>query len=186
MATLILSSIGFEGRHGASAAERRTTRRFEVDVEIETRLEKAENSDRLADTLDVRDIAEVIVSIGWASRTTCWTSLARRMVNALLAKVPSARIRLELRKLSPPYCGRQPGALGRAHHVGLARAGIEEERRPPHPARRRAGLSPRGEAPESGGGRPWVGGERFFPGRGAEGALYLSPWGEVAAVCGGG
>ena len=112
MATLILSRIGFEGRHGAFASERRTTRRFEVDVEIETRLEKAENSDRLADTVDVRDIAEVIVSIGVGEPHKLLESLARRMVNALLAKAPSARIRLELRKLSPPYCAGNPAHSG--------------------------------------------------------------------------
>jgi len=108
MATLIVSGIGFEGRHGASAAERRTTRRFEVDVEIEARLDAAESSDRLADTIDFRDIAEVVVSIGVGEPHHLLESLARRMVKALQAKAPSARIRLELRKLAPPYCAGNP------------------------------------------------------------------------------
>ena len=63
MATLILNKIGFEGRHGASAAERRTSRRFEVDVEIEA-IVGGETSDRLADTIDFRFIAETVVGIG--------------------------------------------------------------------------------------------------------------------------
>ena len=112
MATLILSKIGFEGRHGASAAERRTTRRFEVDVEIDTRTDSAEASDRLADTLDFRDIAEAIVTIGVGEPHHLLESLARRMVNALQAKVPAARIRLELRKLAPPYCAGNPAHAG--------------------------------------------------------------------------
>jgi dihydroneopterin aldolase len=108
LATLILSKIGFEGRHGASAAERRTTRRFEVDVEIDARLDQAENSDRLADTIDVRDIAETIVSIGVGEPHHLLESLARRMVNALQARAPGARVRLELRKMAPPYCPGNP------------------------------------------------------------------------------
>ncbi len=112
MATLILSRIGFEGRHGASAAERRTTRRFEVDVEIETRVDAAETSDRLSDTVDFRDIAEVIVSIGAGEPHRLLESLARRMVTALQAKAPAARIRLELRKLWPPYCAGNPAHAG--------------------------------------------------------------------------
>jgi dihydroneopterin aldolase len=112
MATLILSRIGFEGRHGASAAERRTTRRFEVDVEIDTRLDKAEASDRLGDTIDFRDIAETVVQIGAGEPHHLLESLARRMVKALQAKAPSARIRLELRKLAPPYCAGNPAHSG--------------------------------------------------------------------------
>lgn len=108
MTTVIVAKIGFEGRHGASAAERRTTRRFEVDVEIDSNLEEAEASDRLADTIDFRDIAEAVVTIGVGEPHHLLESLARRMVNALQTRAPGARIRLELRKLSPPYCVGNP------------------------------------------------------------------------------
>ncbi len=112
MATLIVSKIGFEGRHGASAAERQSTRRFEVDVEIDTALDRAEASDRLADTLDFRDITEAVVTIGVGEPHHLLESLARRMVNALQARAPGARVRLELRKLSPPYCAGNPAYSG--------------------------------------------------------------------------
>jgi dihydroneopterin aldolase len=107
VATLILHQIGFEGRHGASAAERRTSRRFEVDVEIEAQV-AGETSDRLPDTIDFRTIAETIVGIGTGEPHRLLESVARRMVSALAAKAPGARIRLELRKLSPPYCAGNP------------------------------------------------------------------------------
>ena len=68
----------------------------------------AETSDRLADTIDFRDIAEAVVSIGVGEPHHLLESLARRMVTALAAKAPGARIRLELRKLSPPYCAGNP------------------------------------------------------------------------------
>jgi 7,8-dihydroneopterin aldolase/epimerase/oxygenase len=108
MSTIVLANIGFEGRHGASAAERRTTRRFEVDVEIDAPLEAAEGSDRLKDTIDFRTIADVVVGLGSGEAHHLLESLARRMVTALAEKAPASRIRLELRKLSPPYCAGNP------------------------------------------------------------------------------
>ena len=95
MATIVLSRIGFEGRHGASAVERRTTRRFEVDVELELPLEVAQSSDRLADTVDFRSIAATVVSLGGGEPHHLLESLADAMATAL-------------RKLSPPYCAGNP------------------------------------------------------------------------------
>jgi dihydroneopterin aldolase len=108
LATVVLSRIGFEGRHGASAVERRTSRRFEVDVEIEAPLDEAEASDRLSDTVDFAMVAECVVSIGTGAVHHLLESLARKMATELAARVPGARIRLELRKLSPPYCAGNP------------------------------------------------------------------------------
>jgi 7,8-dihydroneopterin aldolase/epimerase/oxygenase len=108
LATLVLSRIGFEGRHGASAAERRTTRRFEVDVEIEASVERAEISDRLADTIDFGAVADVIVAIGTGKAHHLLESLAHQMLVALVDRFPHATIRLEVRKLAPPYCAGNP------------------------------------------------------------------------------
>jgi dihydroneopterin aldolase len=102
MPTIVLSRIGFEGRHGNTAAERRSTRRFEVDVELEAALEAAQLSDRLADTIDYSMVAEVIVGIGTGEPHRLLESLARRMVDAVAERVPGAGVRLELRKLNPP------------------------------------------------------------------------------------
>jgi dihydroneopterin aldolase len=108
LATILLSQIGFEGRHGATAPERLTTRKFEVDVEIDAALDAAEGSDKLSDTIDFRDIAEVVVSIGTGEPHHLLESLARRMVEGLLVRAPKTRIRLELRKIAPPYCAGNP------------------------------------------------------------------------------
>jgi dihydroneopterin aldolase len=108
MSTIVVSKIGFEGRHGASAVERKSTRRFEVDVEIDTVLDAAERSDRLADTVDFRAITDAVVTLGTGEPHHLLESLARRMVEAIAVHAPQGRIRLELRKLSPPYCAGNP------------------------------------------------------------------------------
>jgi dihydroneopterin aldolase len=108
MPTLVLSRLGFEGRHGATAAERRGSRRFEVDIEVDAPLETAQTSDRLADTIDYTEVADIIVSIGTGEPHRLLESLARRMLDALAERIPGASFRIELRKLHPPSCAGHP------------------------------------------------------------------------------
>ena len=103
-----LAKIGFDARHGVSAAERRGVRRFEVDVDIHADLSVAERSDELDDTIDYAKVAELVVEIGTGSEHHLIESLARRMVDALAERFPSARIDLVLRKMAPPDCVGHP------------------------------------------------------------------------------
>jgi dihydroneopterin aldolase len=109
MLTVVLSQVEFEGRHGATAMERRSTRKFVVDVELDFEATSAETSDRLADTIDYRVVADAIVAIGIGEPHRLLESLARRMLDALKDRLPSVRrFRLELRKLHPPSCPGHP------------------------------------------------------------------------------
>lgn len=109
MLTIALSRIEFDGRHGATAVERRATRKFEVDLEIDVDVSAAERSDKLADTIDYSRVAEVIVDIGIGEPHRLLESLARRMVDNLRGRFPTVkRVRLELRKLNPPTCPGHP------------------------------------------------------------------------------
>ncbi|MBN2575878.1 MAG: dihydroneopterin aldolase [Deltaproteobacteria bacterium] len=112
MASLILSRLAFEGRHGATERERRTLRTFEVDVEIETSLDKAAGSDALADTIDYREVSEIVVGLGTSETHHLLESLARRMLDALADRFPGAAFRIELRKLNPPACPGHPAYAG--------------------------------------------------------------------------
>lgn len=111
MTTLVLSRIAFQGRHGATEAERRTARAFEVDVEIDAPVDKACASDDLGDTVDYREVAQIIVGLGTSEPHHLLESLAARMLDSLAARFPRAGFRIELRKLSPPGC---PGAPAHA------------------------------------------------------------------------
>ena len=64
MITIVLRDIGFEGRHGATAIERKSLRKFEADMEVEVDGDSGQLTDRLADTVDYSALAETIVSIG--------------------------------------------------------------------------------------------------------------------------
>jgi dihydroneopterin aldolase len=108
VATIVLSGISFEGRHGVSTAERLSTRRFEVDVEIEADVSAAERSDRLRDTIDYTRIGGIVVAVGTSEPHHLLESLARRMLDALAAAFAGTRITLELRKMSPPGCPGHP------------------------------------------------------------------------------
>jgi dihydroneopterin aldolase len=119
MPTLILSRIGFEGRHGATVAEQRSARLFEVDIEIDAPLAAAQVSDRLADTIDYRMVADIVVGIGGGEPHRLLESLAKRMVDALAERIPGADFRIELRKLHPPGCAGHPvHAAVRLHRDG--------------------------------------------------------------------
>ena len=109
MLTIVLSGLEFEGRHGASALERKSTRKFVVNLEMDVDVEQAETSDRLADTVDYTSAADIVVSLGTGEPHRLLESLGRRMVTALRNKIPAAkRVRLELRKLHPPSCPGHP------------------------------------------------------------------------------
>ena len=124
MLTIALAQLGFEGRHGATALERRHTRKFEVDIELDLEANAAERSDRLADTVDYSKVAEVVVGIGTGEPHRLLESLARRMVDGVRDIFPAAgRITLALRKLNPPSC---PG------HPAYSEVRLVDEPRPRH------------------------------------------------------
>ena len=108
MVTIVLRDIGFEGRHGATAIERKSARRFEADLEVDIDGDCGQRTDRLGDTIDYSTLAETIVAIGAGEPHRLLESLARRMLDALVARAPGARFRLEIRKLNPPSCPGHP------------------------------------------------------------------------------
>ena len=106
--TIVLRDLGFEGRHGNTAIERRGLRKFEVDLEVDVDGDSGQRTDRLTDTLDYSALADIVVSLGTGEPHRLLESLARRMLDALEARAPGARFRLELRKLNPPSCPGHP------------------------------------------------------------------------------
>jgi dihydroneopterin aldolase len=103
--TVTVKNVEFQGRHGASADERRSTRRFQVDVELTWDMSRAIDSDRLSDTINYYDVCSIIVEIGSSDPHRLLESLAGVMVRKLRERWPFAAVSLELRKLHPPCPG---------------------------------------------------------------------------------
>ena len=102
---LRVQGISFEANHGAFAPERRTRRRFEVDLEVRASLEKPAASDRLTDTIDYRVLCETVVAVGTARTYKLIEKLGAEILKACLARYPTAHFTLEVRKLAPPCPG---------------------------------------------------------------------------------
>jgi dihydroneopterin aldolase len=98
-------NLEFQGRHGWSAAERKTSRRFQVDVEMAVSLDRALATDRLEDTVDYYEVCKLVVEIGEGGPYRLLEATAGKMLTTLKARWPDAQISVELRKLHPPCPG---------------------------------------------------------------------------------
>ncbi|HEY3353741.1 MAG TPA: dihydroneopterin aldolase [Polyangia bacterium] len=104
---IIVRGIQFEANHGASAAERERTRRFEVDLEVRApaAIAQAGASDRLVDTVDYRELCWLVIRAGTESTCHLVEKVAARVLAALRGRHPTCGIEVECRKLDPPCPG---------------------------------------------------------------------------------
>jgi len=117
MDAVFVRGLEFEGNHGYSAAERRGTRRFKVDLTLEMPLAAAAASDRIADTVDYFKVAEIVVGLGTRSTYKLLEALAGAMADKIQDMYPHVAVTITLDKLAPP-CPGVPAACG----VRLTRA----------------------------------------------------------------
>lgn len=103
--TVRVRNLQFQGSHGATADERRSTRRFQVDVDIRCELGRAVESDRLQDTVNYYDVCALLVEIGESKAHRLLERLAGAMVKAIQQRWPSSTVEIEVRKLHPPCPG---------------------------------------------------------------------------------
>ncbi|MEO6953989.1 MAG: dihydroneopterin aldolase [Polyangia bacterium] len=98
-------NLEFQGKHGYSAAERKSARRFQVDVDLRVELDRAVATDRLADTVDYHEVCRIVVEIGEGGPYRLLEATAGKMLTTLSQRWPAAKIAVELRKLHPPCPG---------------------------------------------------------------------------------
>jgi dihydroneopterin aldolase len=98
-------NVEFQANHGATAGERRSARRFQVDVDLTFEMGRALESDRLSDTINYKDVCEMVVEIGSSRPYKLLERVAGAMLTAIKARWPHAIVELELRKLHPPCPG---------------------------------------------------------------------------------
>ncbi|MEZ4358732.1 MAG: dihydroneopterin aldolase [Kofleriaceae bacterium] len=121
MDCVFVRGLEFEGNHGYTAAERRGTRRFRVNLELRVPLSDAAASDRISDTIDYWKVSEIVVSLGTKSTYKLLEALAGAMALEVQKTYPAAAVVVEIEKLAPP-CPGVPAACGvrlhRAPRIG--------------------------------------------------------------------
>ncbi len=108
---VFVRGLEFEGNHGYTAAERRGTRRFRVNLELELSLAGAARSDKLADTVDYWKVSETVVALGTKSTFKLLEALAGAIAEKVQDQYPHAAVSIELEKLAPP-CPGVPASCG--------------------------------------------------------------------------
>lgn len=109
--SVFVRGLEFEGNHGYSAAERRGTRRFRVNLTLELPLAAAAASDRIADTVDYFRVSEIVIALGTKSTFKLLEALAGAIGAKIQELYPRATVAIELEKLAPP-CPGVPAACG--------------------------------------------------------------------------
>ena len=100
-----VTGIQFEASHGYTAAERKGTRRFRCDIEIQRDLDEAARSDKIVDTIDYRAVCALAVDIGTTRTFRLIEALAGAIAEAVQAKYPEAGLVIRVEKLAPPCPG---------------------------------------------------------------------------------
>ena len=113
---VFVRGLEFEGNHGYTAAERRGTRRFRVNLTLELPLGAAAASDRIADTVDYWKVSEIVVALGTKSTYKLIEALAGAIGTKIQELYPAAAVSIELEKLAPP-CPGVPAACGVKLHL---------------------------------------------------------------------
>ena len=99
---IIVELEGLEvfGRHGVLDEERRDGQLFLYDVRLE--LGGAPPSDRVEDTVDYRDIAECVREVSDGREFNLIEALAAAVADALASRFAVEKVRVRVRKPSPP------------------------------------------------------------------------------------
>jgi len=108
---VFVRGLEFEGNHGYTAAERRGTRRFRVNLTLELSLAAAAVSDKISDTIDYWKVSEAVVAIGTKSTFKLLEALAGAIASRIQDIYPRTAVEIELEKLAPP-CPGVPAACG--------------------------------------------------------------------------
>ncbi|MBI4591568.1 MAG: dihydroneopterin aldolase [Candidatus Rokubacteria bacterium] len=102
---IFLENVRFFGHHGVTKAQQTVGAWFSVDVELSLDLTPASLSDDLGATVDYGEVAQRIVEIGTKDRVNLLERLAGLLADALLREFPARKVRLRVRKLTPPLEG---------------------------------------------------------------------------------
>ena len=105
MAYIRLVNMIFYGYHGVYAAEKETGHRYEVDLELETDISKAAESDSLDDTVNYVTIYHIVEEYLERHRYNLVETLAERLRKEIKMQMKATRVTIRVRKRIPPVPG---------------------------------------------------------------------------------
>lgn len=105
MGTIVIQDMEFYAFHGHYREEQIVGNRFLVDLEIETDMERAGQTDRLEDATDYQ-IAFRTVKSEMDKKSYLLENIATRILDSLYANLPGIRkATVRIRKMNPPLGG---------------------------------------------------------------------------------
>jgi len=100
--TISLSGIRFRGRHGVSPSERSLPQDFMVALEVALPVGILPSSDRYQDVFDYDKLASLVVQECSRTSYRLLETLARKVIQKILAETPAARVTVSITKSRPP------------------------------------------------------------------------------------
>lgn len=97
-----LEGIRFRARHGASEAERYLLQDFVVDLEVALPVALLPDRDERSHVYDYDALASLVVEEGTRTSYKLLETLARKLLDRVLADTPASACTVRLRKLRPP------------------------------------------------------------------------------------
>jgi len=88
------------GRHGAYDEERATGQTYLYDIQVD--VSEAATSDRLEDAVDYTELAEAVKHVSDSSQFSLLEALAAAVADEIARRLPVERVRVRVRKPSPP------------------------------------------------------------------------------------
>lgn len=102
---IFVEGIKFHGYHGLTRLERQVGVRLSVDVSLEFDIERSGRSDRVADTIDYRQVHRRVLELGRGRSHKLLESFASSLLDVLLDEFPAARAGVKVRKETPVLDG---------------------------------------------------------------------------------
>ena len=99
--TIILEGSEIPAALGVTVAERRMRRPVLIDLEVERDLRISGMSDQIDDTVNYKDIFDVVEAIAGSREHRLVEALAERIANALLEKFDLLAVTIAVRKPKP-------------------------------------------------------------------------------------
>ena len=102
MDKIILKGIRFHGYYGVAEAERQLGQKYEIDLELMTKLSAAGKTDDLTYTINYAEVVQLVIEIGTQQSFQLFEALAETIAAAILARFQIEEVRVAVKKLSPP------------------------------------------------------------------------------------